>query len=160
MQPRLTGYPIDQRFSGRPKPTQDARIQALARVALFRDLSRRNLARINRVSKVVYAHAGDVLMEQGGKGTEMIVVLEGRASVQRGTRTIAECGAGDCLGEMSLLDNEPRSATVTALEPMRLLTISSGDFKKLLPSAPRLAEALLATMSRRLRDAHEIAELT
>ena len=159
MQPRLTNYPVDPKFRDRGGPTQAVRIKALGKVALFKDLSRRNLARIDRISRVKYAITGDVLVEQGDPADDMIVVLDGRASVSRGRRTIDECGPGHCFGEMALLDSQPRSATVTALEPMRLLVIPGTEFRKLLPAAPRLAEALLATLSLRLREAHAVADI-
>lgn len=158
MQPRLSSYPVDQRFRGRGKPTQAVRIEVLGQVALFEDLSRRNLTRIDQISRLKYAREGDVLVEQGDPGDEMMVVLDGRAAVKRGRRTIAECGPGRYFGEMALLDHEPRSASVVALEPMRLLVISGSDFRKVVAKVPRLAETLLATMSTRLREANAAAD--
>ena len=89
-----------------------------------------------------------------------MVVLDGRASVTRGTRKLNELSVGQVLGEMSLLDNQPRSATVTAVEPMRMLVIHGPEFRKLMNKVPGLTDALLATLcARRLREALAATDL-
>jgi CRP-like cAMP-binding protein len=159
MLPKVTGYPLDPAVRSRRRPSQASRIEALRRVPLFAGLSTRNLARIDGISRVAFASTGRVIIEEGAPGDELMVVLDGRASVRRGDRTIAECGPGQWFGEMALLDDQPRSATVVADEPMRLLTISRKDFRKLLTKAPRLAETLLASLSTRIRELQAAAEL-
>ena len=157
-QPRLTSYPIDPSFSGRSGPSQAVRVEALGRVAMFRGLSKRNLVRIDQISRAKTAREGDVLMTQGQPGDEMMVVMDGRAKVRRGRRKIGEITAGQCFGEMALLENEPRSATITAIEPMRLVVIPGAGFRKLLMKVPALALAMLTTMSTRLREADATAD--
>ena len=114
---------------------------------------------IDRVSEVRSAFTGDVVVAQGDVGTEMMIVLEGKASVTRGNRKLNELSAGQIFGEMALLDNQTRSATVTALEPMRMLVIPGPAFRKLLTKVPGLTDALLATLSARLREADAAADL-
>jgi CRP-like cAMP-binding protein len=156
--PQMMGYPIDSRFS-KPPITQPVRLDALRQVGLFRGLSKRSLVMIDKVSHVRSALPGDILVSQGEAGNEMMVVLEGRAKVTRGNRKLNELSVGQGFGEMALLDNQTRSATVTALEPMRMLVISGPEFRKLLTKVPGLSEALLATLSMRLREADAAADL-
>jgi CRP-like cAMP-binding protein len=158
MAPQMTGYPVDTRFS-RPPITQPTRLDALRKVDLFRGVSKRNLVLIDRVSEVRSAFTGDVVVTQGEVGTEMMIVLEGKASVTRGGRKLNELSAGQIFGEMALLDNQTRSATVTALEPMRMLVIPGPAFRKLLTKVPGLTDAVLATLSVRLRESHAAADL-
>ena len=158
MAPQMTGYPVDTRFS-RPPITQPTRLDALRKVGFFSGLSKRSLVMIDRVSEVRSAFTGDVVVAQGDVGTEMMVVLEGKAGVTRGNRKLTELSTGQVFGEMALLDNQTRSATVTALEPMRMLVIPGPAFRKLLTKVPGLADALLATLSARLREADAAADL-
>ena len=88
----------------------------------------------------------------------MRIVLEGLASVSRGKRKLGECAAGQCFGEMSLLDKGPRSATVLALASMTLLVIPGADFRRMLVKVPSLTEALLSALSSRLREANAAAD--
>lgn len=153
MQPRLTGYAIDS--GGRTQAlNQQRRIAALGQVELFKGMSKRSLIRIDQIATMRTARKGDVVMTAGDPGNEMIVVLEGRASVTRGRRKLGECSPGQCVGEMALLDNQPRSATVVAIEPMRMLVIPGSAFRKVLSKVPSLTEALLSTLSARLREAN------
>lgn len=154
MLPPLRGYPFDPGARSPRAPNQSDRIRMLRGVSLFSDLSNRNLTRIDKISRLGHASAGQVLVTEGDPDHDlMMVVLDGQASVRKGDVEIAVCGPGQCFGEMSLLDDQPRSATVVAVEPTKVLAISRADFRKLLPKAPRLAETLLATMSMRLRAA-------
>ena len=156
--PRLTGYPVDSRFTKKAVP-QTVRLEALRQVGLFKGVSKRSLIRIDQLSEVRSALPGAVIVAQGDAGNDMMVVLEGRASVTRGTRKLNELSVGQVFGEMALLDNQPRSASVTALEPMRMLVIHGPEFRKLMSKVPGLTDALLATLCARLRDAHAAADL-
>ncbi len=157
MQPKLAGYAVDPSLRKRAL-NQSARIEALGGVAFFDGVSKRNLIRIDQIAKVRNAREGDVLMTEGEPGDEMMVIIDGRAAVRRGEHELGMCSPGQCVGEMALLDHEPRSATVVALEPMRLLVISGSAFRRLLPKVPRLTETLLSTLSTRLREANAAAE--
>ena len=156
--PQMTGYPVDTRVTKRAVP-QTVRLDALRQVGLFKGVSKRSLLRIDQLSDVRSALPGDVLVTQGDPGNELMVVLEGRASVTRGTRKLNELSVGQVFGEMALLDNQTRSATVTALEPMRMLVIHGPEFRKLMAKVPGLTDALLATLCKRLREAHAAADL-
>ena len=154
---KMSGYPIDTRFASKPVP-QTVRIDALRKVGLFKGLSRRSLVRIDQVSVVRAALKDDTLVAQGERGSDAMVVLEGSAAVTRGNRKLKVLTVGDVFGEMALLDDQPRSATVKALEPMRVIVIHGPAFRKLMHQIPGLTDALLATLSERLRAANAAAD--
>jgi CRP-like cAMP-binding protein len=155
---QLTGYPVDTRFR-KDTITQTDRLEALRKVELFRDLSKRNLTLIDRLSSVRTVPTGEVVVAQGDPGVEMMVILDGSAAVTRGKRKLRVLGVGNVCGEMSLLDSQPRSATVTALEPTRMLVIDGPAFRKLLVKVPSLSASLLATLSMRLRAADAAGDI-
>lgn len=138
---------------------QTVRLEALRHVGLFKGMSKRSLAKINQMSDVRTVAEGEVIVAEGEPGSDAMVVLEGTARVTRGNRKVTDLSVGHVFGEMALLDRQPRSATVTAEEPMRLLVIHGAEFRKLLTKVPGLADALLATLSRRLREADAVHDL-
>lgn len=125
----------------------------LANVPLFEGLNKRQISKLASVADLVSVAEGKVLVKEGALGRELLVIVEGATEVRRGTRGIAQLGPGDCIGEMSLLDREPRSATVVATEPTELVVIEGRVFKELIKDLPGLAESLLSTVSSRLREA-------
>lgn len=135
---------------------QTVRLDALRHVGLFKGLSKRSLVKIDQMSEVRPVAKGEVIVAQGEAGSDTMVVLEGSATVSRGKRKVSQLTVGHVFGEMALLDRQPRSATVTADEPMQLLVIHGPEFRKLLTKVPGLADSLLATLSSRLREAHAI----
>ena len=154
----MTGYPVDTRFASRPIP-QSARLEALRHVGLFKGVSKRSLVQIDQVSEVRSALKGDIIVAQGERGSDAMVVLEGSAAVTTGRRKLTVLSVGQVFGEMALLDDQPRSATVTALEPMRMLVINGRAFRKLMTKVPGLSDALLATLSMRLREANAASDV-
>lgn len=106
---------------------------------------------------------GEVLVEAGGPGGSVFIIESGKVRISLpGTEgrevTLAHLSGGDCFGEMSMLDGEPRSATVSAAEETTVLVGTREDFMRSLEGNPELAMSLLVTMSRRLRAANEIIE--
>jgi CRP/FNR family transcriptional regulator, cyclic AMP receptor protein len=146
------GEPLGRSFFG-GRVTQDDRIERLEDVALLTGCSRRQLRAIARISEVVEVPAGSVLARRGDPGDEFFMILDGSAHVEVSPRKRSTLGPGKYFGEMSLLDGGPRSATVIADTPLRVLVIKRRDFSTLLREAPDLTESLLATLSRRLRQA-------
>lgn len=94
-----------------------------------------------------------MLAEQELQGREPLIVVDGQATVRRDGRQLAQLSAGDVIGEMSLIDGKPRSATVTADTNMTLLVIHGRAFKPLLQSVPGMAEGILTALAERLRQA-------
>lgn len=131
---------------------KSSKIALLQKVPLFRDLSRRQLDQIARLTDEIEIREGKRLATAGEHGLELFVIVEGQATVKaRGGRT-ARLGPGEFFGEMSLLDGGPRSATVEAASDMRLLVVSRREFWALLESAPTLVLKIMSTLSRRVRD--------
>jgi CRP-like cAMP-binding protein len=126
--------------------------QRLAEVPLFAGLSRRELTRIAGLATYLEEPAGTVLIARGATGKEFIIVLDGRVEVRRGDSVIAERGSGDFFGEIALLDDRPRTATVVAVTPVQIEVINRGEFKELLREVPEMAATLMTTMAQRLVD--------
>lgn len=99
------------------------------------------------------AAAGDVLVEEGRTGRELIVVVEGEATVHRHGREVARVGPGDVVGEVALLDQGPRTATVVAATPVLALVCTVREFTTLVELVPRFARALLPGLARCIRAA-------
>jgi CRP/FNR family transcriptional regulator, cyclic AMP receptor protein len=132
---------------------KDSKLEQLGRVRLFSACSKKELSLISRVSDEVTVAAARVLCEEGAIGHEFYLILDGQAAVRKGGRKVATLGTGQYFGEMALLDRGPRSATVVAETPMRLLVIGQREFSALLDEVPMLAHKLLAAMAARLREA-------
>ena len=96
---------------------------------------------------------GQTLLREGDPGEEVLLVLEGEAAVTVGGLPVGTIVAGDCVGEMSLLDHAPRSATVTSSSPLRALVVPAAQFRLLLDAHPAVAQRLTATLTARLRNA-------
>ncbi|CAN5722563.1 N/A [soil metagenome] len=124
----------------------------LAAVPLFAACSKRDLQKIGRASDEIDVKPGRVLIDQGQTGREAFVILEGTALVRRNGRKVTTLGAGDYFGELALLDRGPRTATVEAETPMRVLVLGQREFAGVLDEVPGLAHKLMASLARRIRD--------
>ena len=131
------------------------KIDLLRRIPLFSRLSQRQLNAVAKYADGVQLRKGAVLARQGGQGLEAIIIVDGRARVETDGKTIAELAAGDVVGEMSVIDGKPRSATVIAETPMNLLVLHRRDFVSLLESVPGLQQKLLVTLCERVRRADQ-----
>lgn len=98
---------------------------------------------------------GDEMTRQGSVGREAFVILSGVASVIKDGAEVARLGPGDHVGELSLLDGGPRSATVRAETDMDLLVLSKPAFNAVLDEVPTLAHKLLVSMAERLRESEQ-----
>ena len=132
---------------------QDDKILQLQRVPLLADCSRRQLRAVARIAEIRELPAGAVVARAGDPGDEFFVVVDGRATAYVSARKRTRLGPGSFFGEMSLLDGEPRSATVVADTPLRLIVIPRREFSRVLAEIPDLMHGLLAVLSRRLRQA-------
>jgi CRP-like cAMP-binding protein len=125
----------------------------LATVPLFSALSRSDLRRVVQVAEELDVPSGQVLVTEGRIGREFFLILEGRANVRRNGRKVATLGPGRYFGELALIDRKPRSATVEAATPMKLLVLGQREFAGLLETLPGVATKLLAGLAQRLREA-------
>ncbi|MBW3665571.1 MAG: cyclic nucleotide-binding domain-containing protein [Actinobacteria bacterium] len=124
----------------------------LAQVPLFSRCDKNELKAIARRATELRFEPGRQLVKEGRQGVEFFVIVSGKATVTRGGTEIASLGPGDFFGELALLDNEPRSASVTVDTPMEALVIDAREFRSLLEDAPQLTFKVLAGMARRIRD--------
>ena len=135
----------------RSRVRQAEKIELIRQVPLFDGLGRRQLAQLARLTDEVHRAKDEVLINKGEVGDEFFVVVNGRVRVIGDQNQSISLGAGECFGEMSLLDGQPRSATVTTTAPSTLLVVHRADFDRWLTSNPSVMRALLTTLSQRLR---------
>jgi CRP/FNR family transcriptional regulator, cyclic AMP receptor protein len=128
------------------------RIELLGHMPLFSACSKRELAQVAALTVPSQLERGTVLTRQGAEGGLAFIIASGRAEVTRDGKRLAELGPGDVVGEMSLIDGKPRSATVTALSDLEVLELDRRDLLKLMRKAPPVVRKLLESLSQRLRD--------
>jgi CRP-like cAMP-binding protein len=124
---------------------------ALRGLAFFEGFSDEELDRVAALADEVEAEPGAVLTQQGKPGQECFVILDGQANVYVGTDHINSLGPGTLVGEMALLSNRPRSATVVAETAMRLLSLDTSHFRQLLDEMPKAGRAVMEMLEERLR---------
>ena len=132
---------------------RDAKLDLLGNVRLFSTCNKRELARIASLVDEVESPKGKVLVRQGDPGRECFVIAEGKAKATMRGKGTAMLGPGSFFGEMSLLDQGPRSATVTAESDMRLLVLGSREFSALINEVPPVAARIMRGLAERLRAA-------
>jgi CRP-like cAMP-binding protein len=138
---------------GTTRGSRDPKLRRLAKVSLFSGCSKRELARIAALTTEIEVEAGTVLMRQGEPGHECFVIERGTAKATiRGRRSV-RLGPGEVFGEMALLHDAPRSATVTAETEMSLVVLSSREFSTLIEDVPSVRRKVMAAAAARLRDA-------
>ncbi len=118
---------------------------------LFRDLKVNELIRIAAITREIDLAADRTVITEGDMGDELFMVYEGEVLVHTGGRTLDRLGAGDCLGELSILDREPRSANAVTTRPSRLLAIRREDFLLTLKENPSISISVMQVITRRLR---------
>ena len=128
-------------------------VELLERVPLFAGCSKRELQTVAGALKEVHHREGRVIAREGETGIGFFVIAEGTAAVTVGGRPRAKLGPGDFFGEISLLDHGPRTATVTAATPIRLLGLTAWAFKGLVQQHPRIALNMLKVVAARVRGA-------
>ena len=127
----------------------------LQQVPLFKGLSKKQLRLVSSLATRLNEPAGTVLTHEGHQGQEFIIVLEGEIEVRKGDRVVATRGPGSYVGEIALLDNRPRTATVVAKTPVVIEVIGRREFRGLLAETPELADEIMATMAQRLAELEE-----
>lgn len=135
----------------------------ILQVPLFQSLTKRELQVLSNNCREREYPAGSVLLRQGETGVGLFIITGGRVNVTQTTpdgetRELGSFSRGDVLGEMSLLDDQPRTATVVASEPTTALVIPVWDFRAALRESPDIGVKLLTVLSRRLRRAEAQAQ--
>ncbi len=128
----------------------DAKVDLLRDLPLFELCSKRDLRRIAALAEERLVDEGTELIREGEPGREFFVVVDGEVDVRRRGRRVARLGAGSYVGEIALLSRSPRTATVTAATPLRVLAISGVDFVRLLDTLPELWLKVARTLADRV----------
>ena len=132
---------------------KDERVELLRKVHLFAGCTDKQLAFIATQVEDVDVPAGKVLCAEGQSGGDFFVVVSGNAQVDRGGKKLDAIGPGVFFGEIALIDQGPRTATVTATSPMRLIVLGPAQFRDVLNADPQMARQLLYAVTKRLRAA-------
>jgi CRP/FNR family cyclic AMP-dependent transcriptional regulator len=128
----------------------ESRLTLLRSIPLFASLSDRQLRQLDSICCEMHVPSGKRLMTQGEIGREAFIVVGGTADVEIDDQPVAIAERGEVLGEMSLLDDGPRSATVTAISDLDVLVVDRGQFAVLMNDG-QIAHGIAAGLSRRLR---------
>jgi CRP/FNR family cyclic AMP-dependent transcriptional regulator len=127
----------------------------LKNVPMFSNLSQRHLREIGKHADQVKVEAGRVLAQQEKKGWEFIFIVDGKARVEKDGKIIRRLSEGDFFGEISLIDGEPRTATVISDTDMTLLVVNKTSFDHLLDKIPGLQRKILIALCQYLRSAEK-----
>ena len=130
--------------------SKNDKVELLKRIPLFADCTKAELIEIALNADEREASEGDTLTEEGGRGREFFILVEGAVAVRRGGRKLADLGPGDWFGEIAILTYQPRTATVTATSPVRLLVIGDRTFRRVVETTPRIALKVLRNVAERL----------
>src|SRR5919201_292325 len=129
---------------------KDAKVELIRDVPLFSRLSNKALQEVSGIADEIDFPAGKVLTQEGARGREFIVILEGAAEVEQNGKRINTLGEGDFFGEIALVTKLPRTATVTATEPVRALVITDRDFLTLMKRSSEVGEGIVEALAERL----------
>ena len=135
-----------------PSPTSVAEL--LGRAPILSSLTDRQLRSLAKSVKVVSFPANARIVKQGEPGIALYVLLRGEAEVRQGNRTLAHLGPGQFFGEMTLLDEQPRSADVVAVQPAECAVLSRWEFWGFAKGEPEVLQGVGREMARRLREAN------
>lgn len=128
------------------------RVVFLKGVELFTEIPGQELARVAQVSEELELAEGAEVMREGELGDSLYLVLEGQVRVTKGGREVAVLGPRECVGELALLDSEPRSATVYTVGPTRLLKLEREAFYELMNDHLEITRGVIKVLTRRLRE--------
>ncbi len=123
-------------------------------VDLFRTIPGEELSHIAQITEEQEYDPQQVIFNEGDAGDAMYLIVDGKVKVHSGEKIFAEFGTKQCFGEMSILDSEPRSASVTALTDLTLLRIQRDDFAEILAEKPEISRSIIKVLTRRLREAN------
>ena len=133
--------------------SRDPKLDRLGKVQLFSACTKADLERISALTTEIDVSAGTVLIRAGEPGRECFVIEKGTARAELPDGAAKAMGPGEVFGELALLDQAPRSATVTAESDMRLLVLSSREFSTLIDDHPSVLRNVLAAVANRIREA-------
>lgn len=148
----LPPFPDEGRPPSRRRLSAAAQVDHLAALPLFAECSKRDLRHLARLAHVAQLEPGDVVIAEGDAARDASIVVAGHCVVRRRGRKIAELGPGDVVGELGLLLDRPREATVTASSPLELLVLTQDALREAVDEVPGLGWKLLRTAALRLAE--------
>jgi CRP/FNR family cyclic AMP-dependent transcriptional regulator len=129
---------------------KDTKVELIGAVPLFANCSKAELQRIASLADELDLGDGATLIREGERGREFLVVVDGTVTVTKRGKKIRDLGAGDFIGEIALISDVPRTATVTATSPVRLLVVTDRAFRGLIDEMPSIATKVLQSLGERL----------
>ncbi len=135
--------------------SSEEKTAALTRVPLFAGVSSASMERLSAVTGEVSFSAGQFIVRQGQVGSGLYCIVSGAAVVLSGSHELARLGEGDFIGELAVIDQQPRLASVQAVEDTVCLALASWDLLELLKSDSALALNLIRALATRLRSVTE-----
>ena len=141
-------------MSARPEQQPQTEAEALRRIPFFEGLTDEDLDRLAKIGRRRSYVVGETIVAKDAAGGGLFVILAGKAAVEAGGK-VHDLGPGSFFGEMALLAGKPRSATVTAAEPVEAMVIEAMYFKPFLMKNPSVAVALLEGLAERLREVQD-----
>lgn len=136
--------------------TKKEGVEMLGAVPMFADLSKRDLGKLWDQIKIVEHRPGHTIIHEGRGGQGFHLILDGEAVVSRGSKRV-KLGPGHFFGEMSLIDDGPRTADVASATRLTTATISAWEFKSVVKKQPEVVWKLLVHMTQRLREEQSIS---
>ena len=133
----------------------DTKLEMLRNVSLFATMSPKELAAVGQLADTVDVPAGHVLMRQGASGGEMFIIAKGNVTVERNGQEVARLGAGSVIGEMALVSEGPRTATVTTTEPSTLFVVAHREFHSLMDQSADVRTCVFKAVAGRVRELDE-----
>jgi CRP-like cAMP-binding protein len=129
---------------------KDAKVRLISKVPLFSGCSKKELAEIAALADEIRLPAGRKLIREGRRGREFFVLVDGSVEVTRDGETLRTLEGGDFFGEIALVSAVPRTSTVTALTPVRVLIITERAFQNLLADSPSISFKVIQALAERL----------
>lgn len=129
---------------------KDGKVDLISRVPLFAGCSKRELGMIANLADLIEFPQDKTLMTEGQSGFEFFILVEGTVRVSRGGRKHRDLAAGDWVGEIALIANVPRTATVVTTSPLRALVLTRGAFSQLIGDVPSISAKVLAALGERI----------
>jgi CRP/FNR family transcriptional regulator, cyclic AMP receptor protein len=135
---------------------KNAKVELIKGVPLFSELGKRELNEVASIADEIDLREGKELTVEGQPGREFFVIVEGDAAVRQGDREINRLTAGDFFGEIALVEDRPRTATVVAETPIRALVITDRSFRTLLDRSPEIESKVMSARAARLSPEPEL----
>jgi CRP/FNR family cyclic AMP-dependent transcriptional regulator len=133
---------------------RNEKVELIKKVPLFAGCSKGELEEIAHIADEIDLAEGKEMTREGSRGREFFVLLEGEADVTKDGSSINKLGSGDFFGEIALVSDSPRTATVTATSPVRALVITDRSFRRLLDEQPEIQRKVLVALAERLAPDH------